>query len=182
MQMEHNPIKTTLVIDNNLLFTRLYKSVYPAVARYVSRRGGSFDEAKDVFQDAMMIWYEKSITTDHPPLNEKAYLMGIAKHLWLKNHRESGRYIPLEEAGNMADISDEQLPLSDKLLTYLEASGQKCMDLLKSFYYDKFSMDEIASAFGFSGIRSATVQKFKCLEKVRDTVKNKALSYEDFVE
>jgi hypothetical protein len=54
--------------------------------------------------------------------------------------------------------------------------------LLKSFYYDKMPMSDIGRSFGFSGERSATVQKFKCLEKVRDTVKSKALQYEDFVE
>jgi hypothetical protein len=43
-------------------------------------------------------------------------------------------------------------------------------------------MIDIAGRFGFSGERSATVQKFKCLEKVRDTIKSKSLSYEDFVE
>ncbi|WP_282636750.1 hypothetical protein [Sphingobacterium thalpophilum] len=56
------------------------------------------------------------------------------------------------------------------------------MSLLKSFYYDQMSLQEIADDFGFSGIRSATVQKYKCLEKIRETVKEKALLYEDFLE
>ncbi|WP_246230140.1 RNA polymerase sigma factor [Mucilaginibacter humi] len=34
------------------LFINLYKKAFPIVAKYVSRMGGSFDEAKDVFQDA----------------------------------------------------------------------------------------------------------------------------------
>ncbi|MES2276828.1 MAG: sigma-70 family RNA polymerase sigma factor [Bacteroidota bacterium] len=166
------------------LFIRLYQTVFPAVARYVSRRGGSFDEAKDVFQDAVVIYYERSISAGDAPRDEKAYLTGIAKHLWLKSYEANNRYIPLDEAGNAAAISitDEQQPLSNKILHYLESTGQKCMDLLRSFYYDKLSMSEIAQSFGFSGERSATVQKFKCLEKVRETVKSKSLTYEDFVE
>jgi DNA-directed RNA polymerase specialized sigma24 family protein len=157
----------------NQALLKLYKSAFPIVAKYVSRKGGSFDEAKDVFQDALIIYYEKVITTGQLPNNEKAYLLGIAKNLWLKNFRESCRYISLEDAGNTAEIADtyEQQPLTSRLLNQLEASGQKCMDLLKSFYYDKLPMIDIAGRFGFSGERSATVQKFKCLE-----------SYEDFVE
>jgi len=54
--------------------------------------------------------------------------------------------------------------------------------LLRAFYYDKLSMSKIANRFGFSSERSATVQKYKCLEKVRDLVKEKSLSYEDFLE
>jgi RNA polymerase sigma factor (sigma-70 family) len=166
------------------LFIRLYQSVFPVVASYVSRRGGSLDEAKDVFQDAVIIYYERSMSTGETPHNEKAYLMGIAKHLWLKSYEANSRYIPLDEAGNMADLinPEEQQPLTNKILHYLESTGQKCLDLLKNFYYDKLSMAEIAQSFGFSGERSATVQKFKCLEKVRETVKSKSLTYDDFVE
>ena len=36
------------------LFISLYKKAFPLVARYVSKMGGSFDEAKDVFQDARL--------------------------------------------------------------------------------------------------------------------------------
>jgi DNA-directed RNA polymerase specialized sigma24 family protein len=122
--------------------------------------------------------------TGETPHNEKAYLMGIAKHLWLRGYEANSRYIPLDEVSNMADLMnpDEQQPLTNKILRYLESTGQKCMDLLKNFYYDKLSMAEIAQSFGFSGERSATVQKFKCLEKVRETVKSKSLTYDDFVE
>lgn len=164
--------------------TQLYLGAFPAVARYVAHRGGSLDEAKDVFHDAVMLWYERSVENYDAPINDKAYLIGIAKHLWLKSYREHNRYVPLDEAGNAADIimPDEQQPISNKLMHYLESTGQKCMDLLKGFYYDKLPMADIARMFGFSGERSATVQKFKCLEKVRETVKSKALTYEDFVE
>lgn len=173
----------TNTAERETFFIKLYKSAFPVVARYISKRGGSFDEAKDVFQDAVMIYYEKLIATRQQPDNESAYLMGIAKHLWHKNHRDNNHYIALDEAGFITDItSSHQQPLTAKLLNYLETSGQKCMELLKNFYYDKLPMTDIAAAFGFSGIRSATVQKFKCLEKVRNTIKSKALSYEDFVD
>jgi hypothetical protein len=56
------------------------------------------------------------------------------------------------------------------------------MDLLRSFYYDHLPLADAAILFGFSGVRSATAQKYKCLEKVRETVKQNALAYEDFVE
>ena len=174
----------TMAQTTDQLFIKLYKSAFPLVARYVSRKGGGFDEAKDVFQDALIVYYEKCIRNGNTPRNEKAYLLGIAKNLWLKSYRDNSRYVPLDDSAQLLNIADpaEQQPLSATLLTYLESTGQKCLDLLKSFYYDKMPMGDIAEQFGFSGVRSATVQKFKCLEKVRDTVKSKALQYEDFVE
>ncbi|GAB3916392.1 RNA polymerase sigma factor [Mucilaginibacter boryungensis] len=174
---------TQQTANNARLFIKLYQSAFPSVARYVSRRGGSFDEAKDVFQDALVIYYEKHISGNQSPVNAKAYLMGIAKHLWIKSYQNNSRYVPLDEANNLdITIPQAQQPITNKILHYLESTGEKCMDLLKSFYYDKLPMTDIAQTFGFSGERSATVQKFKCLEKVRETVKSKSLTYEDFVE
>ena len=54
------------------------------------------------------------------------------------------------------------------------------MDLLKAFYYDALKLHQIRKAFNYSSEHSVSVQKFKCLEKVRDVVKHKTLSYDDF--
>jgi DNA-directed RNA polymerase specialized sigma24 family protein len=173
-------IKTTE--EREKLFISLYKSAFPLVARYVSKMGGSFDEAKDVFQDALVIYYEKVITKlDVVNKNDKAYLTGIAKHLWLKKYRDNMLNCTLEGL-DMTIESEEEQPSQSKLMHYLEAAGKKCMDLLRSFYYDQTPMADVAALFGFSGVRSATVQKYKCLEKVRETVKERSLTYEDFLD
>ena len=56
------------------------------------------------------------------------------------------------------------------------------MDILQAFYYQHMPLQEIAEEFGFANARSATVQKHKCLEKVREQVKEKNTSYEEVVE
>ena len=52
----------------------------------------------------------------------------------------------------------------------------------EAFYYDALPVVDVASLFGYSGTHSATVAKYKCLEKVRETVKQKSLNYADFIE
>jgi RNA polymerase sigma factor (sigma-70 family) len=164
------------------LFVELYKSCFPAVARYVSRMNGSLEQAKDVFQDALLAFYEKQRSGSGIAVaNEKAYLTGIAKHLWLKRYKQEANTVMWKAAADKAPEKETQ-PSSARVLHYLETAGQKCMDLLRAFYYDKTDLSKIASEFGFSGVRSATVQKFKCLEKVREKIKEKSLSYEDFLE
>jgi len=161
--------------------TSLYLKVFPAVARHISRRGGSFDDAKDVFHDALVIYYEKSVEAKQViRTNETAYLIGTAKHLWLKRFNENIQNTELE--GFDLPNEDVELPDEKRVLHFLEKAGHKCMQLLKSFYYDQLPLKEIAETFGFSGVRSATVQKYKCLEKVRETIKQKALAYEYFME
>jgi DNA-directed RNA polymerase specialized sigma24 family protein len=167
--------------EREKLFISLYKSTFPVVARHVSKMGGTFDEAKDIFQDALVIYYEKSVECAFElKTNEKAYLLGIAKHLWLRQHRDNSKFTPIDSL----DIKiEETAQASDKkVLSFLQTAGKKCMDLLRSFYYDGLQLADAAQLYGFSGVRSATVQKYKCLEKVRETVKQKALTYEDFVD
>ncbi|RCH56457.1 sigma-70 family RNA polymerase sigma factor [Mucilaginibacter hurinus] len=163
------------------LFITLYKKTFPASARYICKMGGTFDDAKDIFQDALVIYYEKVIAGPAQINNsDTAYLLGIARHLWLKRLKHNDLKRPLDNY----DFEDEheQAASANAIMAYLETAGQRCMELLRAFYYDKLAVKDIAALFGYAGERSATVQKYKCLEKVRVTVKQKALTYEDFLE
>jgi len=176
--MSESKIIVKTAEEREKLFISLYKEVFPAVARYVSKMGGTFDEAKDIFQDALVIWYEK--TAAGIVNNDKAYLVGIAKHLWLKTYSLHSPNVVISDFD--VKMEEERQPSENSILNFLQTAGKKCMDLLRSFYYDELPLADIAETFGFSGVRSATVQKYKCLEKVRETVKEKALTYEDFVD
>lgn len=165
------------------LFTGLYKEAFPAVAKYIGKRGGTYQQAKDVFQDALVIYYEKTVAGNFTHnANSKAYLMGIAKHLWLNLYKQAGKNLPLNGSPGLTAINEQEHYAGAKIMGYLETAGQKCADMLRAFYYDKLPVKDIAGAFGYGSIRSATVQKYKCLEKVRDVIKQKALTYEDFLE
>ncbi|MNQ89616.1 Sigma-70 region 2 [compost metagenome] len=167
----------------------LYQDAFPLVASYISRMGGSFEEAKDLFQDALIIYYEKIERNDMElQYTEKSYLMGIARHLWNKRYKESSRQVSLEQFGtdfdeelNLRESGAEEIS-APRLLKLLQTAGKRCMELLSAFYYERMDMKELGERFGFSGARSATAQKFKCLEKVKETVKQKSLRYEDILE
>ena len=101
-----------------------------------------------------------------------------------KEVQENILHTSLDNDLNKYDFMDEKelQPSPSRLLHHLETAGQKCMEILKAFYYDNLPVNKIAELFGYSGVRSATVQKYKCMEKVRETIKEKSLAYEDFVE
>jgi DNA-directed RNA polymerase specialized sigma24 family protein len=170
--------------ERKALFINLYQKAFPLVARYVSNMGGSFEEAKDIFQDALVIYYEKLATAPvQLQHSEKAYLLGIAKHLWARTNKSKQPYTTLDDSlERIAATETEPVSSTEKLMELLNTAGQKCMELLRAFYYDKLPLHKISGLFGFSGTRSATVQKYKCLEKIRDTIKEKSLTYEDFLE
>jgi hypothetical protein len=104
----------------------------------------------------------------------QAYVLGIAKHLWNRKFRGQQSCISLDEVEKDILIPDDFYappPTRNHLLKYLEMAGKKCMDMLQGFYYQSMNMQEIADTFGYGSVRSATVQKYKCLEKVRQHVK-----------
>lgn len=166
-------------------FEEWYELAFPLVARFVSKMDGSFQDAKDVFQDALVLFYEKTLEPQfYVQSREEAYILGIAKHLWLRKFQKDKHRVSLDAFEASLSLS---APVSEdvdtlRLMRILERSGKKCMELLRTFYYETLSIKEISLQFGYQNARSATVQKYKCLEKVRNTVKEKSMRYEDFME
>jgi len=177
--MNNNTLST--VEMREAFFMALYKKAFPTVARYVARMGGSLEEAQDIFQDALVLYYEKAVANQADiVVNEKAYLVGVAKKLWLQHYKVNSKNQPLGDWDT--EMTTDEQPASGKLMRYLETTGKKCMELLKACYYDAMPLNDVVNLFSYSGTHSATVAKYKCLEKVRETVKQKSLSYADFIE
>lgn len=163
----------------------LYREAFPRAAAVVRQLGGDLEAAKDLFHDAVIIYLEKkqegtlNIHTSAPN-----YLTGIVKFLWMKQFRATILHTSLEQVENHYGIPDdfystekEQTPA---LLRFLQTAGKKCMQLLQAFYYDQWSMQQIADTFHYKTSHSATVQKHKCIEKIREQLKQTAV-YEEVV-
>lgn len=165
-------------MDREKGFELLYEEAFPLTARFMSRMGGNFEDAKDLFQDALIVFYEKAMADEIAlRLSAKGYVLGIARHLWMRKFRNNPFTIPLDEMKKEISVPPDFYAAPDPrqhLHQFMEMAGRKCMDMLQGFYYRKMSMQDIATTFGFSSTRSATVQKFKCLEKVRQHVKSSA--------
>jgi hypothetical protein len=163
----------------------IYKQVFPRVAAFVNKMGGSLDDAKDLFHDAMIIYLEnRSQKRLEIHTSEEAYILGISKHLWIRKYNLSRNTVSLSEMENSISIPDDYFPsIQDKrLLRFLEYAGKRCMNLLRAFYYEQVPMKKLINKLGYANEHTASVQKYKCLEKVREVVKEKSLTYDDFVE
>ncbi|MEM7107161.1 MAG: sigma-70 family RNA polymerase sigma factor [Bacteroidota bacterium] len=174
------PTKASISKTREETIITWYEEVFPLAAAHIHRNGGDLDAAKEIFQEAVVLYYEKLMHLNfQPESGDTAYLMGIVKNKWLKYCKK----FSTQESLDYIEVAEEsiQKPVKAKLLHYLKQAGEKCMDLLQSFYYEKLTMRQVADRFEYASERSATVQKFKCLEKVRYEVKRKSLSHEDFL-
>jgi len=154
----------------------LYEDTFPAVAAFVAKMGGSPDDAKDIFHDALIIFFESEIKAD----NVRGYVVGIARNLWLRKYSRDKNLIDLDETIKIPE--DEKSPVTARLYKLVETAGRACLELLQSFYYEKRSAEEVAATYNYSNAHSASVQKHKCLQKIKNLVKEKSLDYESFIE
>jgi hypothetical protein len=103
--------------------------------------------------------------------------------LWYRKHNKD-KYYSLSVIENEFEIPEDYFPTanSKRLLNFLKIAGKRCLDLLRAFYFQQKPVNEIANELDYSNEHSVSVQKYKCLEKVRNVVKEKSLAYDDFTE
>lgn len=178
-------VHVEMVISEDYGMAETYELAFPVVAKFVRQAGGSFEVAKDIFHDALVIFMEKSSQgTVNIIKSDTAYILGISKHLWIRKHKQDNCNIQIDDLEKDITIPDDYFPTfnNKRLLNFLKRSGKKCMDLLRAFYFQELSMKKIVSDLGYSNEHSVSTQKYKCLEKLRNTVKEKSLAYDDFAE
>jgi RNA polymerase sigma factor (sigma-70 family) len=169
-------LRQALLADRAQALTRLYRQGFPPVRRHIGHRGGSPQDAQDVFQDALVILYEQATSgTLVLTASASTYLLSISRNLW---HQELRRRARLPHEVLLAEwepAAEETETLADSAFAvrdYVEQLGDKCKSLLLSFYYFQQPLTQLAETHGYRSVRSATVQKFKCLERLRHAVRD----------
>lgn len=143
---------------------------FPKVKMYVQQNSGDEDQAKDIFQEAIVIFYEKAQTTDFKLTSSvTTYVFGVSKNLWYSKLRKLGKEIPSDIIQDTAiEIPEENKEeMFEQLELVVKQLGNKCQEILKQFYFLKASMKSISSNLGYSSVNAAKTQKYKCLERAK---------------
>lgn len=157
--------------------TDLYRHAFPMVRHHVRQHGGTAQDAQDVFQDALVVFYEKAVGgTLVLTASASTYLVAVAHNLWRRELEWRQRH-PLadlnEEHHQVPDAAavEPEITIEASVLDYVEQLGEKCRSILLSFYYFRQPLEQIAATHQYRTVRSATVQKFKCLERLRNATR-----------
>jgi RNA polymerase sigma factor (sigma-70 family) len=158
-------------------FRQLYR-YFPKIRKLILSKGGSTMDAEDVFQEALLIlhrkWTEGKLEFTSNP---ETYLFSVCRFLW-KDEFKKRKHLPDEELdeeltsddSDLADLhqKEKQIGLIEQALLNI---GEKCLHLLRGFYFEKKSMKELAEQLDLRNEILARKQKYKCLEKAREKVK-----------
>lgn len=158
----------------------IYRQHYNTITKWIQSNGGDPDDATDIYQEAMVVLYEKAQNEEFRlTCKIGTYLFAISKNLWYKKIQQQQK-MPLrlpDTAGQddrMDWASDDDINVhKERELHYaqlnaaLDKLGEPCSSLLKSFYHKDKSMQEIAADFGYTNPENAKTQKYKCLARLR---------------
>jgi RNA polymerase sigma factor (sigma-70 family) len=153
----------------------IYKQHYNMVQTLILNNNGNIEDAKDIFQEALIVLYEKAKSgTFELNCQIKTYVYSVCRRLWLKRFHQSQKFTP--EVENMEDV----IPVEEELETFeqrnkdfllmdkvMQTLGEPCKSLLESYYLQKRSMMEIAGDFGYTNADNAKNQKYKCLMRLK---------------
>jgi len=153
----------------------IYKENFSIIQSYIINNNGSYDDARDIFQEAMIALYEK-VQSNSFVLTCKinTYVYSVCKRLWLKRLQQIGKYsnqiegfeetIPVEEDVDDYEKKNADFTMMEKAL---HSIGEPCKSLLEGFYIKQMGMQELAKQFGYTNADNAKTQKYKCLMRLK---------------
>ncbi len=158
--------------DNKVLYY-IYQESYPAIKKHIVNNSGNAHDAKDIFQDAIVIIYDKSKKNEfNLDCDFSTYLYSVCKLLWLKELKkkkdEKTNIKELEGLLNYQDDITGSDGVSEKYAIYykyIKKLDYDCQKVLRLFY-DEVKVEEIANIMGFKNEHIARSKKFKCKEKL----------------
>lgn len=165
-----------LAVNDKSAIEAIYTANYGIIQSLILNNNGTEDDAKDIFQEALIVLYEKAKSGGFE-LNcqVKTYLYSVSKRLWLKRLQKNSRYelqsngleestVYVEEDIGAHEKRNSEFGMMEHAMANI---GEPCKSLLEAYYIHKQNMQEIAKAFGYTNSDNAKNQKYKCLIRLR---------------
>jgi RNA polymerase sigma factor (sigma-70 family) len=154
---------------------KLYTGHFPMILQFILNNNGDEDDAKDVYQEAIIILYNKIKSGDFELSSKlKTYIYSVCRRIWLKKLSQQSK-----KTNNIDDFEDviavevdvEQHEAKDlqfeKMGEALLNLGEPCKTIIQDFYINNLSMQDICEKFGYTNTDNAKTQKYKCLQRLK---------------
>jgi RNA polymerase sigma factor (sigma-70 family) len=154
---------------NAFILRYVYDTYYPRIEGYITHNQGSVDQARDIFQDAMIIVYNR-IKSDELELSCKfgTYLYAICKNIWVQERKK--QLLRTEKLKQHPLMVNDPGPAVDPLLQnhlttllnkHFEELSKDCQKIL-SMYFNNFSVEEIRMAMNYKDLHHTADRKYRC--------------------
>jgi RNA polymerase sigma factor (sigma-70 family) len=167
--------------NSSAILKHLYLEYYPMVLNLILNNNGNEDDAKDIYQEAIIVLHGKIKSGDFELSSKlKTFIYSVCRRLWLKKLNQKSRfggdikdyedYLPVEEDVDLHAEKDRQF---SQMHEALQGLGEPCKTIIEDFYIKNLSMQDICEKFGYTNADNAKTQKYKCLQRLKKLFFNK---------
>lgn len=160
---------------------QLYRK-WPDIRRFLKTLGCDSVSAEDIFQEALLIYVRKRESSDFELTVEPFfYVRNTCKLLWYNQARKEQKHGSAELHENIEATEDAWFEKEMKIReveSTLEKLGTQCQELLQLFYGLGWNMVDIAKKIGLRNDKVAKAQKYRCLQKAKELIREKELQVE----
>lgn len=160
---------------------KLYTLAYASCANMITSNNGSEDDARDTFQEALLVFIQKLQNPSFElTAQPKTYLYAVCRNLWLKQlqkRKKTQGKIQIDDPNNLiplvhVDEIEEKKEIEAKhelISEILEHMNNDCKQLLISFYFKKIPLKDIAKIMDYSS-GFVKVKKKRCMDALKKKV------------
>ena len=168
----HEIIESLKKEDRKIL-TSVYNNFFPGIKQFVISNSGTFHDAEDIFQDALLIIYIK-ISNKSLSINCSfgSFLFSVSRNLWLRELKK--RKTHGIHTTDFTDISDKNcnlhadfIMLEKRSLFYeiLEDLSDECRKLL-TLSLNNTPDEKITELMGYSSVQYTRNRRTLCKERL----------------
>jgi len=154
----------------------VYKRYYGKVEHFLLGRGGDQEHIKDVFQEAILIIYQK-IKQKGLVLScsFSTYLIAVCKNIWMHDMRKKKYHMVEEPLLDMAEESEEADREQEEKLTalylhHLNRLSRDCREIL-SMHFSGVSLADIMKKLGYTSEHYTSDRKYRCKQSLFNRIR-----------
>jgi RNA polymerase sigma factor (sigma-70 family) len=159
----------------------VYQKYYRMMVRLVVSNSGTEQEAKDIYQEAVVVFWQKAISGKLVLTSKiSTYIYSICLNLWRKELERKKRHS--NEQKDAVEYQEQEKEEKARIIhECIDKLGDTCKRVLSYYYFDGMSMQQIADKVGFANTDTAKTKKYKCKKKLDELVKSE-YSAHDFLD
>lgn len=177
--MSSNTVIQRIKSGDQLAMKDLYLSLRNPFLQWMKQSYNCTEEdAKDVFQISMVIFYDNVMKGKLDKLESaiNTYLFGIGKNKMMELQRSRQKKINLEKELKQLVSGGEEMNNNahayevETVRKALNDMGDPCKSILEYYYYFQFSMKEIAEKLCYKSAKTVKNSKYQCMQRLQRLV------------
>ena len=164
--------------NNEAVITSFYNEFKGGfIAFFRTHYGKTDDYLIDLFQDCCLILWQNirdgKLREDNLSSSLSTYLLSIGKYTMMARDRKYKEILDDEAISRLRFVESDEEELKNRIEReefigrIVSEMKSPCAELLRAFYWDRLSGQQIAQKLGYSNPDSVKTQKHKCMGKLK---------------